>query len=374
MAGIQDPSLRDRLLALMRAGADRPLDDDAFDALARDVFAYQFATNPIYAAYCRRRGVAPDTLDHWTAVPALPTAAFKEARLVSGDAAAADVVFRTSGTTRGRERRGEHVVLDLELYRASLVPTFRAFLLADDAAIPLLSLVPTREAQPDSSLSFMVSTLIETVGAEGSGFFVTPSHGLAADRLLEALREAARERRPVALLGTTLAFVHLLERMQESDERLELPEGSRLMDTGGFKGRRRQVDPAAIAELYERFLGVPRARQVNEYGMTEMCSQMYDVALRDVAAGREPRAAKAGPPWLRTLVVDPETLEPVPAGDVGILQHHDLANLGSVAAVQTEDLGREVDGGFELLGRAAGAPPRGCSIALDMLLEELGRA
>ena len=101
-----------------------------------------------------------------------------------------------------------------------------------------------------------------------------------------------------------------------------------------------------------------------------MCSQFYDNVLRDRVIHGEVRPRhKVGPPWVRTQAVDPETLEPLPPGEVGILRHYDLANLGSVLAVQTEDLGREVEGGFVVLGRASGAPPRGCSIATDMLLE-----
>jgi hypothetical protein len=103
--------------------------------------------------------------------------------------------------------------------------------------------------------------------------------------------------------------------------------------------------------------------------MTEMCSQFYDSSLRDEVKGRVRARRKLVPPWVRTRVVHPETLEPVPAGEVGLLQHFDLANIGSVVAVQTEDLGSAADDGFFLLGRATGATPRGCSIAMDLLLE-----
>src|SRR5690606_32595439 len=159
--------------------------------------------------------------------------------------------------------------------------------------------------------------------------------------------------------------------------RYRLAAGSRLMDTGGFKGRGREVGEEELRATYAELLGIPGDHVVNEYGMTEMCSQFYDNVLRDrVLRGTVRRRHKQGPPWVRTRVVDPETLEAVPRGEVGILRHYDLANLGSVMAVQTEDIGREVEGGFVLLGRAAGAPPRGCSIAMDLLLsavEERGQ-
>jgi hypothetical protein len=99
--------------------------------------------------------------------------------------------------------------------------------------------------------------------------------------------------------------------------------------------------------------------------MCELGSQFYESTLRDGA----PSATKRVPPWVRTRVVDPETLEDVPRGGEGLLIHYDLANTGSVLAVQTSDRGRSVEGGFEVLGRLPGAESRGCSIAADALLQ-----
>src|SRR5690606_14539112 len=100
------------LLAVIRRGAGASLPASEFDALARAVFTHQFACNPIYRAYCEARGKTPTSLDGWEDVPAVPTDAFKAAPLSCGDPAAAEVVFRTSGTTRGSERRGTHYMLD----------------------------------------------------------------------------------------------------------------------------------------------------------------------------------------------------------------------------------------------------------------------
>jgi hypothetical protein len=103
--------------------------------------------------------------------------------------------------------------------------------------------------------------------------------------------------------------------------------------------------------------------------MTELCSQFYDSILREqVELGAPGERRKIPPRWARTVVVDPETLAPLPPGSTGLLRHIDLANIGSVVAVQTEDLGEALDDGFRVLGRASGSPPRGCSIAMDELL------
>ena len=369
MLDLEGQALKLELFEIFRRGVDEPLPDHEFDRLARRVFEYQFRHNPPYAAYCRRRGRAPDAVTHWTEIPAVPTAAFKEVKLASGDASRAEAVFRTSGTTLGAERRGEHHILDLSVYHASLLPNFAAYLLPEGSEMPMLSLVPPAAQMVDSSLAHMIALVVDRLGSPQSGYFASVGGGIDDEGLSQALRRFEEEGTPVCLLGTAFSFVHWTDRLRERGERFRLPPGSRLMDTGGFKGKSREVPEEELRATYEELLGIPADHCVNEYGMTELCSQFYDTVLRDRVRGVPPRPRrKVPPPWVRTLVVDAETLEPVPKGEVGILRHIDLANLGSVIAVQTEDLGREVDEGFVVLGRAAGAPPRGCSIAMDLLL------
>jgi hypothetical protein len=357
--------LRARLLEVIRGGVARPLPDEEFDTLAREIFAHQFARNTPYRLYCERRGATPESVGHWTEIPAVPTDAFKAAALVCGGPAEAGTVFRTSGTTRGAERRGEHHFPDLSLYDAALREGFRAHLLPDGARPRILSLVPSPREAPDSSLSHMVGEVVRAFGGEGSGYFVG-AEGIGHAALAAALRRAEEAGEPVCILGTSFACVHWLDHLAATGERFSLPVGSRIMDTGGFKGRSREV---AREELYAAFgerLGVGEAWCVNEYGMTEMSSQFYDAV-----AGRPAPRLHRGPPWVRTRTVDPETLEPLPGGEAGVLRHWDLANLHSVMAVQTADLGVVSPEGFRVLGRARGAEARGCSLAMDQLLGAL---
>jgi hypothetical protein len=371
---MRDPdgrALRSMLVDLFGNPIDEPLDDDAFNRAALRVFAYQFAHNAPYAAFCQRRERTPATVEHWTDVPAVPTAAFKEVALTAGDAAGAEAVFRTSGTTQGVEKRGVHHVLDLAIYHFSLIPNFAGCMLPDGAELQMLSLIPPSSELPDSSLSHMVAVLLDRLGAPGSAFYASASHGIDDQRLAARLRDAEADGTPVCVLGTSFAFVHWLDRLADRAQRFALPDGSRLMDTGGYKGRSRELDEHELLAMYSRLLGIPASHCVNEYGMTEMCSQFYDSTLRDHVRGRgrQHERRKIVPPWVRTRVVDPESLRPLPDGATGLLQHFDLANAGSVMAIQTEDVGVMVDGGFRLLGRAPGAMPRGCSIAMDILLE-----
>ncbi len=354
--------VRDAVLALCRDGM-QPVADDVFDDVARRVFRYQVDHDRALAAFARSRGAGE--VSHWTEIPGVPTAAFKELALAVGEPDEVQAVFHTSGTTRGSQRRGAHYVRDLALYRASLLPTFEAFLLPDGVRPHMMSLVPHPSDVPDSSLSYMVGAVMDELAADGH-WFAGPE-GLDIAGLERALAKTAG---PVCLLGTSAAFIHWLDDLAARGRSLNLPEGSRLMDTGGFKGRGRVVPAETLRAEYGRRLGIPDEACVNEYGMTEMLSQFYDSTLWDRVHGASRRAPrrKLGPPWVRTLVVDPETLEPVPQGAVGLLRHYDLANAASVLGVQTEDVGRVQDDGFVLLGRAAGAPPRGCSLAMDQLL------
>jgi hypothetical protein len=358
--------LRADFLDLFSRGADADLPDPDFDRLAARVFDYNVRHVPAYAAFCRARGAQPGDIGSWLDIPAVPTAAFKELTLLA-DGARAETVFRTSGTTRGIERRGAHHVADLSLYRGSLRAAFRAFLLPDHARLRFLSLMPPASALPESSLAFMIDDVRAEFGAPGSAAFAD-SAGVDFDGLDRAVQDAGEAGMGVLLLGTSSSFIHWLDRLTARGRVHALPPESRLMDTGGYKGAGRRVEPEWLRAAYHERLGLPGHAVINEYGMTEMLSQLYDTGLRDHLAGRPVRGRKQGPPWVRSAAVDPETLEPLPPGETGILRHLDLANVGSVAAIQTEDLGAVDDHGVRLDGRAPGAPPRGCSIAMDLLL------
>jgi len=362
-----------------RAGLDRAIlewmreplwteDEERFEALALELFAHQFEHCPPYQRFCERRAATPASLGGWRAIPPVPTGAFKELSLRSFPAEQRIHTFRTSGTSTAR--RGELHLDTLELYEASLLPSFCRFLLPDLSPELPLATILVLAASPgevrDSSLSHMFGVAIRELGAEGSRFFVEGGK-LRSDELLRAL-EKAPARQPLLLCGTAFAFVHLLDTLEQRDARLSLPAAARIMETGGFKGRSRTMPRPALYLALEERLGVPLERIVNQYGMTELGSQFYDTVLRDPAAPRR----KLGPPWTRVRIVDPETGQDVPSDGVGTLVVVDLANTGSVLAIQTADLGRRVQDGFEVLGREPGAEARGCSIAADELLAGAG--
>ena len=340
---------------------------DRFESLALETFAYQYEHNLPYRQFCDRRRLTPEQVREWRRIPAVPTSAFKVAELTCRPGYRS-TTFLTSGTTRGVERRGRHLVADLALPHAAILSNAQAHLFPDLALgadrMLLLSLTPPPALRPHSSLVHMITLLIERWGAPGSGHLGTAT-GLDAERLSDLLRHAEAEERPVALLGTTAAFALFFTYCDAQAAAWTLPAGSRLMDTGGGKGLPAAgmifADRPVFLETCRRTFGLPPHAVVNEYGMTELSSQFYDEGL----AGRTTTDRKAIPHWVRVRPIDPRTDDDVPNGAPGLLRLYDLANLHSVMAIQTDDVGvcsTEAAGRFQLLGRAAGAEPRGCSL------------
>jgi hypothetical protein len=338
-------------------------DDDAFGALALAVFTHQYDANPVYRRFCHQRACTPAAVRRWTQIPLVPTAAFKLAALVCGPPAAAELEFHSSGTTRGAAARSRHHIPHAALYHAALERQFRACVLPDGARLPMLILAPPPDQAPRSSLVQMLERLRTTV-ADGGRYFIGPA-GLDHAGLATALAAAERAAQPVLLAGITVALLEAAERLAAAGRRFRLAPGSRIMDTGGLKNSALQLDRAAIETRFADRFGVAPTHIVNEYGMTEMGSQLYDRRLVDHVAGRLPAAGLVGPPWLRTRVLDPDTLAERPEGELGLLAQLDLANCGSVAAILTDDLGRRTPGGIALEGRVRGAEPRGCALLLD---------
>lgn len=337
--------------------------DPTFVARARALFAHQYSGIAAYRRFCDGRGVTPQTLQSVDEIPAVPTDVFKVQRLTT----ATEIVrtFRTSGTTQGA--RGEHHFGTLEHYRGAIPGPFKTYCMPDVARMPMAILAAAPGEVEDSSLSFMLGELLPQFGdPRSSGFFVSRDDdgelGFDWDGVVELL-EAAQQ--PVMLLGTAFAFVEFFDDVGLS---FALPAGSRVMETGGLKGRTREVTREELYELFAEHLGVAETHCLSEYSMTELSSQAYTDALARNVSWREARFRV--PDWVRVTAVDPQTLQPLPPGERGLLRWLDLANVDSICAIQTSDLGVvDEDGGFQLFGRAVGAELRGCSLAIEELTD-----
>jgi Acyl-protein synthetase, LuxE len=357
-------TLHARVRRIIRAFERGEATPEPFDALAADIARFQAAWVPGYARLCAARGVDPRAIVRAADAPAVPADAFKLARVFAFDERDAAVTFRTSGTTLGA--RGLHAMRDVASYDAAALAFGRAMLAAgiasDGARVPVLVIGPSAGEAPDSSLSHMCALFVGAFGDETlSGFFVRDGDLEAA--ALRARIAALPRETPAIVLATSFGLVHWLDAIGE--ETVALPPGSRVMQTGGYKGRSREVSAGELRRAVARAFAVDERAVIAEYGMTELSSQFWEATLVDDAADH---GSFASPPWARVVPVDPETLAPVAEGAIGIARIEDLANVDSAFAVLTQDRVRRSGTRFELLGRAAGAPPRGCSIALDEML------
>ncbi|MFA6562144.1 MAG: long-chain fatty acid--CoA ligase [Verrucomicrobiia bacterium] len=349
-----------RILDFIARGVERRSTDAEFNQLALALFRHQFALNQPYCRYCESLGRNPRNVAHWAQIPAVPTTAFKDAELTTLPAKQRTAVFHSSGTTEHRPSRHFHSRKTLALYEAALWRTFEARVTGGKwrttENCQLVILTPTPAEAPHSSLVHMMETVRRRLSAPTSVFV-----GAAALEDGRALASAVQskiktQKSKTLLLGTAFAFVHLLDAIAAAPRRgrgLQLPRGSRVMETGGYKGRTREVPREELHALISTKLGVPRSALVSEYGMCELSSQFY-------AASQA--AMFHGPPWTRVRLINPETGREAREGKRGLIRVFDLANRASVIAIQTDDIGICRGDGFELLCRAPQAEARGCSL------------
>lgn len=329
-----------------------PVAPELRDALIEDLAAWQAARIEEYGRL-QRRGAWP---------PALPTDVFRFRRIAAHPVEQDVRVFRSSGTTSSE--RSVHVYRDLSLYDAAARAAARHMLFPDVERMKLVILAPREDEAPDSSLDYMLARFADWFGSTGT--WVWRDGALDLGAMTTALHDAESAREPVALLGTSFAFVHAEDGL--GDRRFTLPRGSRVMQTGGYKGRSREVDPDELLHAITARYGVEAPYVINEFGATELSSQMYETTLREALDGMLGPRRLWVPPWVRATPVDPDSLEPVEGDAVGLLRIDDCANLDSVCCIQTADLARRVGDGIVVLGRAQGATPRGCSLAVDQAL------
>lgn len=404
----------------------------SFDSLANDLFRIQCETMPFYASWCKSKGVYPgDQQINWSQIPSIPTLVFKEMEVTSLTPEQREVVFYSSGTTESRPSRQFHHQLSLSVYEESALLWFEQCLCPEGENLDvwsrqiqerkriLMFLTPPLKQVPHSSLVHMFDTIQSRVHARSDCFYAEakPTGGWTLDisRCLETLTEAVRTGVPVMVLGTAFSWVHFLDEIDAQKRTFFLPEGSWALETGGYKGKSREVPRNDLHEWIARRMGIKQSHIFCEYGMCELSSQAYDcwkgelLDCRGIAAksvfentpspsrSRREEAeiavfshAKGGPsqnllapaptphkgneqdarffhfpPWARCWMISPETGGEVPEGTAGLIQLLDLANIWSVMAVQTGDLGVDWEVGFQLNGRANNAEIRGCSLMVE---------
>jgi hypothetical protein len=314
-------------------------DEASFERQALAVFHYQAEHVPVYKSYLQMLSIRPESVKHWEDIPYLPISFFKSARVLS-DEKDAELEFTSSGTTGQQASR--HLLADADMYEQSFRKGFSLFY-GSSSEIAILALLPSYLERGGSSLVYMCDKLIRDGSHPLSGFYLDQY-----DKLHRHLIQLREQGQPALLIGVSYALLDFFEKYP-----MDFP-GLLLMETGGMKGRRKEMTRRELHERLCKGSGVGLVH--SEYGMTELLSQAY--------ARRE--GMFESPPWMRVRVReinDPFSYcRPGQSGGLNII---DLANAWSCAFIESEDLGVvHDDGRFEVLGRYDYAEARGCSLMI----------
>ncbi|HNT00024.1 MAG TPA: acyl-protein synthetase, partial [Polyangiaceae bacterium] len=335
---------------------------ESFDSLAVDIARFQFQCETGVEKLYKAKNIDTGSLTLASQIPAVPTDVFKLRRVACHPAELDTYRFLTSGTTLGA--RGMHPVRDADTYRRGTRAWASQMLYPDTDRLDWILLAPPFADSPHSSLGFMLDDLC--AATQGQATWAVLDGRVDVDAISRALYCANQRQMPIIMAGASFAFVHLLEALQGRN--LALGQRGRVMQTGGFKGKSKEVEALALREQIARSLKIPTDAVISEYGMTELGSQAYEGRWRGWLGLEQPHEDFVCPPWMRVTTVHQETLEPLPDGEIGIARIEDLTNVDSAVAVQTADRVRVMGNRFQLLGRTPGATPRGCSIGIDEIL------
>lgn len=347
-----------------------------FPGLENRILAYQRATNPVFARYCDAMGVSSESRGLLDWHP-LPVECFKRSSVCPFPEEKTVAAFCSSGTTS--ESRSVHRFMDIGLLQRSIIYQYANMI--GRAIWPnthIISLMPSWSDNPHSSLAFMIQYLSETVGGARSCSCFSMSSGLDVDRLKDLLRACASAGEPVHLMGPAFAYVTLLDAL--GDETLVCAPNSALLETGGYKGRTREIPKSELRDSLSRTLGIERTRIYGEYGMCELSGQAYELCSLNARADLVPEEGLfLFPPWMKCVIYSPDTMRPVLPDHDGQIAIFDPCNLDSVSFILTGDIGRLVPldarlrstipghpkYALRLYGRAPSAVPKGCSMSWE---------
>jgi hypothetical protein len=318
------------------------VNDQSFDEIALKLFHFQAKSNPVYSEYLHHLGVRPGSVDDPLHIPYLPVSFFKNHTIKTGQWKA-QAIFTSSGTTGMVSSK--HEVHNVGFYLDNAAKSF-TFFYGDPSEYTFLALLPSYVERGGSSLIDMIEDFIR----RGSGGFYHNDR----EGLLNAIANSRHKK--VILWGVTYALLDLAE-----ERELDL-SNCIVLETGGMKGRRREITRAELHEFLGRRFHTTKIH--SEYGMTELMSQAYSLG----------EGVFRCPPWMRVVLRDPEDpLEIIgassaeaasaKAGGINII---DLANIRTCAFIETQDLGKITqNGNFEVLGRLDNSDIRGCNLLVE---------
>lgn len=311
--------------------------EEDFNTKALEIFHFQYIQNSVYHQFVDGLGMNAAAVKNYREIPFLPIEFFKSHKVVSGDFEP-EAVFQSSGTTG--MTTSHHFVKSIRLYEQSILQGFNLFFGKPESYI-FLALLPSYLERSGSSLVHMADLLIRLSNNENSGFYLRDY-----DKLAAILTRLKRQKKKVILLGVTYALLDMAEQFP-----LDFP-GLILMETGGMKGKRREMVRKELHAILQSAFDVENI--FSEYGMTELLSQAYSKG----------RGVFSTPPWMKVLIRDiNDPLSLMPEGKSGGINVIDLANIHSCSFIATQDLGKlHMPEDFEVLGRFDNSDVRGCNL------------
>lgn len=313
-----------------------------FQTVTLQIFRYQSGKNKVYKKYLNFLGIQPDTIKDINRIPFLPIDFFKTNTIICGNGNA-DRIFLSSGTTSTNQSR--HFVTDISIYEKSFTGAFEHFY-GKIKGLCILALLPSYLEREGSSLVYMMQSLIRQSGHADSGFYLENFQ-----ELKHKLKSLINKKERVLLFGVSFALLDFAGYFRSS------AENTIVMETGGMKGRKREITRTELHRELSDQLGVSGIH--SEFGMTELLSQAYSKG----------EGIFQTPPWMRILIRD--TTDPfhlLPEGKTGGINIIDLANINSCSFIETRDLGRLIPGkGFEILGRFDNSDIRGCNLLVEQV-------
>jgi len=317
-------------------------DSWTFEDLVMDIYAYQSVHNPVYHQFLTLSGQLKKTISKIEDIPFLPISFFKSHEIKSG-AWETTALFSSSGTTGSIP--SIHHVRDPNFYLANAQKIFEKQYgsLAD---YHLFALLPGYLERSNSSLVAMAAEFINQTQSPLSGFYLHDFQGLR-----DVLAQAKKTEKKTLLLGVSFGLLDFAEASS-----MDLSHCI-IMETGGMKGRRKEIIREELHQLLQTAFNVPTIH--SEYGMTELFSQAYSQGKGIYAPGKTMRV-------LLREVNDPFSLAPF--GKIGLMNVIDLANIDTCSFIATDDIGRlSQDHHFEVLGRYDQSDVRGCNLMVSDL-------
>ena len=343
--------LDEDVIGFVRQGIEAG-DETRFNDLALRAFESQFRSAAEYRRYCDRRDVSPETVRHWHDIPAVSSFPFRKVLDSTLPAREAEDFYYQSNVADLQRKRGPFFPDQRVLALMNAANSFleKAYLFPDVEKIRMLFMVPTPRMAPGMVMASGLERIKERFGTEDSRFLIA-FKGLDLRGLISELRESEKNGQPLALLGATWGFDYFFDSCRKEGIRFCLPEGSRIVDSGGYVGRYTKCTKEEFFGKCGEVLGISENHCLNALWLCESSTIYFDNVLRNTLACISRERCKVHPPWTRTVVVDPLTFRLMPKGKTGLLRHYDLTNRAMAIAVQTGNMGYETEEGFEVLGK-----------------------